>query len=63
VVATHTCPICRKPVTREDPTTITAHVRGTPERIKAYFHADCYPGDDGTFFERVEPDGDDPDPL
>ena len=59
LVATHTCPICRKPVYREDPTTVTARVRGTPDKIKTYFHENCYPGDEGTFFERIEDDGDD----
>ena len=58
LVATHTCPICRKPVYREDRSTVAAHVRDTPDNIKAYFHEDCYPGDEGTFFERIEDDKD-----
>ena len=41
--------------------TVTARVRGTPDKIKTFFHEDCYPGDEGTFFERVEDDRDDTD--
>ena len=54
MVATDACPICRKPILRNDPSVIAAHVRGMSKTIVSYFHETCYPGDEGTGFERVE---------
>jgi hypothetical protein len=61
VVVTDTCPICRRPVHRADPSVVVARVRGTPEPGRTYFHERCYPGDEGTFFERIDPESDDAD--
>jgi hypothetical protein len=57
VVTVTTCPICRKAVFHDDPTTVAARMRGMRETFPlAYFHANCYPGDEGSGFERVERD-------
>lgn len=56
MVVVDACPICRKPVLRTDPTAIAARVRGLPEDVMSHFHARCYPGDEGTVFERVDKD-------
>jgi len=55
MVATDACPICRKPVLRNDPTVVAARVRGM-SKIVSYFHVTCYPGDEGTVFEQVDKD-------
>ena len=57
MVATDACPICRKPILRNDPSVIAAHVRGMSKTIVSYFHETCYPGDEGTVFERLDQDG------
>ena len=54
MVATDACPICRKPILRNDPSVIAARVRGMSKAIVSYFH---YPGDEGTVFERLDQDG------
>ena len=59
MVATDTCPICLRPLNREEGNVVVARVRGTPESVRTYFHERCYPGDEGTFFERLERDEDD----
>ena len=56
MVATDACPICRKPVLRNDPTVVAARVRGMSKTIVSYFHVRCYPGDEGTVFEQVDKD-------
>jgi len=61
MVVIDACPICRKPVLRNDPTIVIARVRGLPEEIVSYFHERCYPGDEGTVFEQVREDGPDTD--
>ncbi len=50
------CPICRKTVLPEDdPFVIAARMRGMRDDFPViYFHYDCYPGDEGSGFERVE---------
>jgi hypothetical protein len=57
MVATDACPICRKPILRNEVSVVHARVRGLPETIVAVFHEGCYPGDEGTVFERLEDDG------
>jgi hypothetical protein len=59
MVAIDSCPICRKPVLRNDSTIVAARVRGMSHEIVSYFHARCYPGDEGTMFEKLdeEPEG------
>ncbi|MBV9413221.1 MAG: hypothetical protein JO148_16640 [Acidimicrobiia bacterium] len=60
MVATDACPICRKPILRHEVSVVHARVRGLPESVIAVFHEDCYPGDEGTVFERLnddDPDG------
>jgi len=57
MVATDACPICRKPVLRNDPSVVVARVRGMSKAIVSYFHETCYPGDEGTVFERINQDG------
>ena len=65
MVTVDACPICRKPILRSDPAIVAARVRGMSEDIVSYFHAHCYPGDEGTMFERLDaedqagPDGPD----
>jgi hypothetical protein len=54
MVTIDSCPICRKPVLRSDSTIVAARVRGLPHDIVSYFHAHCYPGDEGTVFEKVD---------
>ena len=56
MVATDACPICLKPVIRHDRTVVAARVRGMPKTIVSYFHEHCYPGDEGTVFERIDKD-------
>ena len=56
MVATDACPICRKPVLRNDQTVVAARVRGMSKTIVSYFHVRCYPGDEGTVFEQVDKD-------
>ena len=56
MVATDSCPICRKPVLSNDPTIVAARVRGMAKTIVSYFHESCYPGDEGTVFERIDKD-------
>ena len=53
MVATDNCPICRKPIIRNEPGIVKARVRGLPKDIVSRFHEDCYPGDEGTVFERI----------
>jgi hypothetical protein len=52
MVATDNCPICLKPILRHEHGIVKARVRGLPKEIVSRFHADCYPGDEGTVFER-----------
>jgi len=56
MVATDACPICQKPILRNDSTIVAARVRGMPKTIVSYFHETCYPGDEGTVFERIDKD-------
>jgi hypothetical protein len=56
MVVLDACPICRKPVLRNDPRIVAARVRGLPKNVVSYFHEACYPGDEGTVFERFEED-------
>ena len=56
MVATDACPICRKPILRNEVSVVRARVRGLPDTVVAVFHEDCYPGDEGTVFERFESD-------
>ena len=52
------CPICRKVVLPEDdPLVVAARMRGMSNEFPlVYFHYDCYPGDEGSGFEKVERD-------
>ena len=56
MVTATTCPICRKGVYPEDDdTAVAARMRGMREDFPLiFFHPDCYPGDAGSGFERVE---------
>jgi hypothetical protein len=56
MVVIDACPICRKPVLRDDPNIVAARVRGLPADVVTYFHEHCYPGDAGTVFERLQQD-------
>ena len=56
MVATDACPICRKPILRNERGIIKARVRGLPKDIVSRFHRGCYPGDEGTVFERIDDD-------
>jgi len=58
LVTATTCPICRKAVYPEDdPTVVVARMRGMSEDFPLiYFHVHCYPGDEGSGFERVPSD-------
>ncbi len=56
MVAVDACPICRKPVISTDPKVVAARVRGMSRTIVSYFHEACYPGDEGTVFERIDKD-------
>jgi len=62
LVTIRTCPICRKAVYGEAHDTVVAKVRGASETMLTYFHDRCYPGDEGSLFERVEqpPERDEP---
>jgi hypothetical protein len=56
MVATDNCPICLKPILRNEQRTVRARVRGLPSDIVSRFHEHCYPGDEGTVFERIDDD-------
>jgi hypothetical protein len=58
MVAVDACPICRKPILRDDANAkvVPARVRGMSKDIVSYFHEGCYPGDEGTLFERIDKD-------
>jgi hypothetical protein len=56
MVATDACPICQKPILRDESSVVRARIRGLPETIVAVFHDACYPGDEGTVFVRVDED-------
>ena len=60
MVTATSCPICRKAVYHEDdPTVVVARMRGVSDDVPvAYFHAECYPGDEGSGFERIDRDTD-----
>jgi len=58
MVATDSCPICRKPILRHESGIVSARVRGLPPDIVSRFHQDCYPGDEGTVFERLDSEQD-----
>ncbi|HEV3352541.1 MAG TPA: hypothetical protein VG076_06435 [Acidimicrobiales bacterium] len=60
MVTIDNCPICRKPVLRNDSNIVAARVRGMSSDIVSFFHVHCYPGDEGTMFEKLdeEPEGD-----
>ena len=54
MVVTDTCAICRKPILRTQTSVVRARVRGLPDDVVAVFHEGCYPGDEGTVFERID---------
>jgi hypothetical protein len=54
MVATDNCPICRKPILRHEQGIVRARVRGWRKDIVSRFHETCYPGDEGTMFERID---------
>jgi hypothetical protein len=56
MVTATSCPICRKAVYYEDdPTVVVARMRGVSEDAPVvYFHVECYPGDAGSGFERID---------